>query len=72
MEELRCCELPKSVQTRDAVNCPSQFKLQTHSTLVSLVDKDIYQCQHSPSIHSPYDYDETLEGLRHIDILQST
>ena len=75
IEELRCCELPKSVQThsimveKGARANPTLTPPVTETHVVVTIIEHIYQSQPSPTIQ--YTYDETLEGLRCCDIHKS-
>ena len=76
MEGLRCCELPKSVQTHsilvwkvDKGYKPFLTPPVTEKHIVVTISELIYQSQPSPTIH--YTNNETLEGLRCGQFLES-
>ena len=74
LKGLRCCELPKSVQTQSILvwkvdKGQANFATMTENHVVVTVSHPIYQSQLSPTIH--YTHIENLEGLRCCESLES-
>ena len=75
LEGLRCCELPKSVQTHSWGKKwrrakPTLTPPVTAKHVAVTIIEHIYQSQPSPTIH--YTYNKKLKGLRWCDILWSS